>query len=237
MHGRYEAHVDQAIIASARPGDTVIDIGANVGYHTLAIAAAVGSDGRVHAFEANPAVMRLLKATMLVNGFCSFNGPGRVDLYDGAALDRSGTITLASAPGHYGSGHVLLENTSSSDYDFAYSTRVDVAAVTLDSVLADRVGPVDLIHMDIEGSEPLALRGGRTLIARSPNIKIITEWSVGMMKAHANVEEYVAWLVENGFRFWLIEYEGKLAELDPSAVLNLPHCDLFLSRADPPQQI
>jgi FkbM family methyltransferase len=228
-YGKWEPHVEQTIVASLRPGDTVIDVGANVGYHTLAMAAAVGSGGQVHAFEANPNVMRLLRATMFVNRFSNWMGLGRVTLYENAVLDRQGTITLASAPGHYGSGHVI-NDAPSSDYGPAYSTRVGVAAITLDGVLADRVGTVDLIHMDIEGSEPLALRGAQALIERSPNIKIITEWSVGMMGARADVGEYVAWLVKQGFGFWLIEPGTGLTDIEPSAALTLPHCDLLLSR-------
>jgi hypothetical protein len=55
---------------------------------------------------------------------------------------------------------------------------------------------VDLIHMDIEGSEPRALRGAQAVIERSPKIKIITEWSVGMMSTRTDVGEYVKWLVQ-----------------------------------------
>jgi FkbM family methyltransferase len=232
MHGQWEPHVEQAIVGSIRAGDTVIDLGANVGYHTLAIAAVVGPAGHVHAFEANPKIMRLLKATMTVNGFSDFRGTGRVNLYENAVLDRLGTITLASALDHDGSGHVI-NDAPSSDYGPEYSTRKVVPAVTLDAVLADRVGMVDLIHMDIEGSEPLALRGGQVVIERSPKIKIITEWSIRMMRTRADVGEFVAWLIERGFKFWLVT-GGGLTRLEPSALLTLPHCDLFLSREDPP---
>jgi FkbM family methyltransferase len=227
LYGEWEPHVENTIVASLRPGDTVIDIGANVGYHTLAMANSVGSGGQIHAFEANPQVMGLLRATMSLNGF------GWVRLYDKAALDQPGTFTLASDPDHFGSGHVITDRPLS-DYGAGYSTRVEVAAVTLDSELAHQVGAVDLIHMDIEGSEPLALHGAQALIKRSPNLKIITEWSVGMMSARADVGEYVAWLVEQGFSFWLIEPGTGLRKIEPSAAPTLPHCDLFLSRNSPP---
>jgi FkbM family methyltransferase len=227
LYGKWEPHVENTILASLRPGDTVIDIGANVGYHTLVMANGVGSGGQIHAFEANPEAMRLLRATMSLNAF------GWIRLYEKAVLDRPGTFTLASDPDHFGSGHVITDR-ESSDYGASYSKRVEVAAVTLDAELAHQVGTVDLIHMDIEGSEPLALRGGQALIERSPNIKIITEWSVGMMGARADVGEYVAWLVKLGFDFWLIEPATGLTKIEPSATLTLPHCDLMLSRKNPP---
>ena len=197
LHGHWEPHVEKAVTNSLRPGDTVIDVGANVGYHTLAMASAVGPNGTVHAFEANPEVMRLLRATMFVNGFSSWLGTGRVNLYEKAVLDKPGNVMLASAPGHFGSGHVINNARS---YHPAYSTRVEVPATALDLAIEDCVGTVDLIHMDIEGSEPLALRGARALIERSPGIKIIMEWSVGMMRARDDVGEFVRWLVQRGFR-------------------------------------
>jgi FkbM family methyltransferase len=226
LHGEWEPNVERAIVGSLRPGGIAIDIGANVGYHTLAMAATVGSGGQVYAFEANPEVMRLLRATIFVNGL------HWVALYENAALDRPGTLTLASAPGHYGSGHVINDGPSA-DYDPAYSIRTDVAAGTIEAILGDRVRNIDLIHLDIEGSEPLALRGSQTLIERSPKIKIITEWSVGMMSSRTNVGEFIAWLVEQGFGFWLIESDGRLTNLAPSALLGLPHCDLLLTRDYP----
>lgn len=231
VHDQWELHVEKTIVGSLHPGSTVIDLGANVGYHTLAMAGTVGPGGQVHAFEANPEVMRLLKATMFINAM------GWVRLYENAALDRPGTITLASVPGHFGSGHVVIEGAPPSDYGPAYSTRVEVPAVTLDAVLGNSVTTVDLIHMDIEGSEPLALRGAQALIDRSPKMKIITEWSVGMMSARADVGQYVDWLTERRFRFWVIGPGPNLTSVDPSAVLSLPHCDLFLSRDDPPESI
>jgi FkbM family methyltransferase len=232
LHGIYEPHVEAALVGALRPGDTAIDVGANVGYHTLAIADAVGPEGHVHAFEANPEIMRFLRATMFVNGLSTWTGTGRVCLYHNAALDKPGAIMLASAPGHYGSGHVITDKPSS-DYGPAYSTRVEIPAVALDAALADRVGAVDLIHKDIEGSEPLALRGARAIIDRSPRIRIITEWSPAMMAARADVGEFVAWLGERRFRFWRIGDSGSLSEIDRSAVAMLPHCDLLLSRDDP----
>jgi FkbM family methyltransferase len=231
-YGRWEPHIEEMLVASLHPGDTVIDLGANIGYHTLAIAKTVGENGQVHAFEANPEIMPLLKATMFVNGLSSHTGQGRVSLYERAVLDRPGTITLASAPGHYGSGHVI-NDISSSDYGPLYSTRVEVPAVTLDALLGDRLGRVDLIHMDIEGSEPLALRGAQRILAQSPEIKIVTEWNTNMMATRADVGQYIDWLAELGFRFWRIGYPVTLTEIDRSALLDLPHCDLLLSRRPP----
>lgn len=146
--------------------------------------------------------------------------------------DGPGSIVLAMAPRHFGSGHIIHKHLGS-DYRRAYSATVEVEAVSLDGLLGREVGSVDFLHMDIEGAEPLALRGAEQLIDRSPNLKIVTEWSVEMMSARANVPEVVAWLANKKFRFWLIGPGGGLIEHESAALSSLPHCDLIISRNEP----
>jgi len=56
---------------------------------------------------------------------------------------------------------------------------------------------------------------------------------VGMMSYRADIRGFVDWLVELGFKFWLIEPGGRLTNLAPSVLLELPHHDLLLARDDP----
>ena len=230
-NGLHEPHVEQAIVASIRSGDVVVDIGANIGYHTLAMASAVGDRGQVHAFEANPAVAKLLKSSLVVNQMTTFRGVGRVNLYEKAVTDRAGTLTLEQAPGHYGSGHVVTD-APNADFGPEYSTRVQVEAVALDDVLA-AVPHVDFMHLDIEGAEPLAIKGAQKLLERSTTIKIISEWSVHMMNTLSDVDAHIGRLAKMGFRFWRVGGGGSLAPVDVADLASLPHCDLFISRFDP----
>ena len=231
IEGRYEPDVEQTIRRQIRQGDTAVDVGANVGYHTLAIAHAVGPGGRVHAFEANPEVHRLLQATLLINSLTSFRGVGRVNVHNMAVADRDGTMKLSFVPSHYGSGNLVTDDPGSS-FGPEYSSVVEVPTVRLDALLHD-VPSVDFMHLDIEGAEPLAMRGARALIGRSPQIRIITEWSVHMMRHLSRVEEHVAWLVGEGFRFWQITGNRSFTAVDQTAVIALHQCDLLMSRYDP----
>jgi FkbM family methyltransferase len=231
FNGLFEPHVERIVRGAVGMGHVAVDIGTNVGYHSLVIGHAVGDNGKMYAFEANPDVAQLFKATMVLNGLTSFRGTGRVDVHQMAVADRAGTLILEQAPGHFGSGH-LVTDAPQSDFGEEYSKRVEVPTVALDSFLAD-VPKIDFLHMDIEGAEPLAIRGARDLIARSPTLRIINEWSPHMMRTLSDLDSHIAWLVQQEFRFWLITHDG-LQPVADADLAGMPHCDLFMSRQDPP---
>ena len=234
--GVWERNVEAAIERQLRPGARAVDVGANIGYHTLAMAAAVGPTGRVDAFEANPQLIPLLRATFFVNGIRSWT-----HLHHVALMDQPGRIVLAAEPDHFGSGNAVpaaahpAEDVGPwSGYHQAYSVRHEVTATTLDAHFGADPPPLDLIRLDIEGSEPQALRGASGVIARSPTVRIIAEWSTAMMASRADVGAFVAWLTEQGFGFWRIRAEDRGLDPLPAAdTLNLPHCDLVISRQEP----
>ena len=226
-HGMWEPHVEGVLQRLLRPGQCALDVGANIGYHTLTLGAAVGGSGQVHAFEASPRLHSLLYASVFVNGMSSF-----VRTHPLAVMDRPGSITLASQPLHFGSGNVVPDREMGRHYAEAYSERTEVPAVALDAFLpADLT--LDLLRIDIEGSEPQALRGAEALIRRSPNLRILSEWSVGMMAVRTDVAAYVGWLTQLDFRFWLVTGSGGLEPLLPGQLLDLPHSDVVMSRGDP----
>ena len=99
-----------------RPGQCALDIGADIGYHTLTLGAAVGDAGQVHAFEASPRLHRLLDASVFVNGMSSF-----VRAHPLAGMDRPGSIMLASQPLHFGSGNVVPDREMGRNHDEDYS--------------------------------------------------------------------------------------------------------------------
>jgi FkbM family methyltransferase len=229
--GEWEPHVERALRQLVRPGMCAADVGANVGYHTLTLAEIVGEDGRVFAFEADPFLAELVESTAAANGFAP-----RVHVAAKAVLDAPGEVVLAAASGHPGGGYVIRPQAAPAapparDRHLLHSI---VPAVTLDSALAE-VPALDLLRMDIEGAEPLALRGAAGLIDRSPHLAIVMEWSVAMMSRLADPGEAAAWLAARGFRFWRITgAPARNFETVPVAELTaLPHCDLLAARQDP----
>jgi len=124
-----------------RDGQTIVDIGANIGVFTL-FAATQAPHGRVFAYEPVPHMFSILRENLLHNGF------GNTTIFSEGVLDRAGPgrVWLDS---HNLGGHSVFPGTSDDR-----SHWVDANFVALSDVV-ERVGPhqVDLLKVDCEGSE------------------------------------------------------------------------------------
>ena len=153
-----------------QPGMTVIDVGANVGYYTLQAAARVGPAGRVHAFEPAGSTFTRLVENVELNGFKNVSTcraivndrPGRLPLFV-APPDNSGLSGLRPPPGALG-----FE---------------EVDALTLDDYCErTNVPRVDVVKIDVEGSELAVLRGMPRLLAQ-PQVQVFMEISAPNLAA------------------------------------------------------
>jgi FkbM family methyltransferase len=137
------------------PGTTVLDVGANIGIYTL-IAAKRGA--RVFAVEGDPKNAARLRHHVALNGFSE-----RVIIFECAAADRNGTLTLFRNPINCGGSNC-----------FGGLDPVPVRCRTIDSL---NLPPIDICKMDIEGAELSALRGMTATIDRSPGLRLLIEYN------------------------------------------------------------
>ncbi len=138
----------------ARPGMHVFDVGANRGVTAVALAKAVGAGGHVYAFEPVPEYYRQLKENL------SLNRAANVSAYPLALSNRSGRIRFYKHGG--GSGIARAEG----------AEVLWVDATTAAHFASDRrIGRIDLISMDCEGSECFVLQGARRILEKdAPHI-------------------------------------------------------------------
>lgn len=164
LKGVYEPATTAVFRETLKPGMTVVDVGANVGYYTLLAAGLVGEKGRVYAFEPEPENYALLVKNVQANGYRN------VVCLRQAVSDQSGQVPFFLSWGS--EAHSLSA-------DIASSRRsIQVEATSLDEFFRkEGWPPVGLIKMDIEGAESLALDGMKELIKRSKNLRLITEYS------------------------------------------------------------
>lgn len=154
--GDYEPGLRSIIRKYVRPGDTCLDIGANIGWHALLLSRLVGSAGRVLAFEPNPNIQPALHANL------SANAASNVDVYP-LALGATSGIARFEAPviadRYAGGGHLLVDGAAPP----AASVPVEVRA--LDDVLpASRT--ISVVKIDVEGWEPAVWRGAAKMLQR-----------------------------------------------------------------------
>lgn len=158
-----EKSEDRFFVQRIRPGEAVLDLGANVGLYSLLFAKLVGPSGSVLAFEPGPKSFKLLERNIKENGYKN------IQAENSAVTDYSGAIDLFVCP----TGESDNRVSGAIDYRNNWE-RVSVPCVAMDDYLAGR--KIDLVKMDIQGSEFAALRGMRDTL-RNPSIKIAMEFS------------------------------------------------------------
>jgi FkbM family methyltransferase len=220
--GYWETWIHQVVCALVRPGDHIVEVGANFGYYTVAMARRAGPEGSILAFEANPRLANLVRRSVHFNGY-----DRSVKVVAMAASDKAGTLSFATSRSNAGGGTISTTDGALG----ADCVLIPVEAVTLDSVAPEGVR---LIRMDAEGSEPLILRGAVRLLQR-PDIVVCMEWDLIQMRARADVDDLVAWLDGLGFRFWRIQYDSSLLEIAAADMATLSACDVVMAREKPPE--
>jgi FkbM family methyltransferase len=148
--GVHELAVTETIYRLVGPGDTAIDVGANLGYYTSLLTHRVGPAGMVHAFEPHPVVYeRLLQNVVHLSG---------AQAYRRAVSDRQGDGFL-NQPDEFA---VNMGTASVADRG------IPIALATLDAAIPDE--PIGLIKIDVEGHEFAALRGAARTLARTRHV-------------------------------------------------------------------
>ena len=189
--GTFEPYCLQYLRSCAGNGATIVDVGANIGFYTLESAVAVGSTGRVISIEPAPSNAGALRRNVELNHLTN------VDLIEVAAGDCNGSATLTLASGD----NLGMFTLAPSDSGKSYSVEVR----RIDDLLEDRgITSIDLIKMDVEGSEYQALRGAvNTLRTCRPAVLIeLNDEALRNLQSSAN--EVLELLASLGYRGWIV---------------------------------
>jgi FkbM family methyltransferase len=183
--GTYEPEMQSALGELIKPGMTVYDVGANVGYVTLMLAKLTGSQGRVYAFEALPDNVERLRRNVELNGFND-----RVSIFSGAVAVGVGEVKfLVHSSGGMGKA------AGSAGRDEQYQREIIVPSTSLDEfVYTQGNPPPQAVKMDIEGGEVMALPGMRRVLAEARPLML--------MELHGPESARAAWeaLTATGYR-------------------------------------
>jgi FkbM family methyltransferase len=218
VHGCWEPYESQLMATLLRPGMTVIDVGAHVGYYSLLAARAVGSTGRVISFEPSPGNFDLLINNIRLNGL------SRIIQAENAALgDVSGELDLYLSS--YNTGDHRIYSTLSDDDEIfnagALRQTVRVPIMTLDEYLGHQdIAKVDMVKIDVQGAEMGVLCGMKQTLLRNPALLLFTEfWPHGLRRCGTEPERLLNFLVDEiGLSlFQILGEEQRLVSIKPAS--------------------
>jgi FkbM family methyltransferase len=207
--GIWEADVMKVLARFLEPGSLFVDVGANVGYHSL-FAAKLGA--HVVAVEPTPWTLELLRANVWRHG-------ANVEVVEAAASDVAGTVRIAIDPAHRSGAQIGDQG-------------VGVRAARLDELVPE--GAVDVLKVDVEGAEPQVLRGASAILERGPMAAVIVEFRNGPHAGGEAPADVLVFYESLGFELCLLHPNGELEPSTRAAVLerarNLPSLNLVLRR-------
>lgn len=161
----YQEEIESSVVAKwLRPGDACIDVGANVGYFSCLFADRVGTQGRVLALEPGTRTFSWLSETLKLLKL------SQVEPICACALDSERPVHFMEAIADEAGCEQSLKIDPNREAEFR---EVQVPGTTLDNLVEARQcsGRVSVVKIDVEGAEPLVLRGASYLL-RGPALPL-----------------------------------------------------------------
>lgn len=180
---RWEPEVIEALSQEIRPTDTVVEIGAHIGYHTMQLAPRAA---RYVAVEPLPHLVEILRKNV------SLAGLRNVDIWPMAAIndeDPRRTVRMLRDWANPGASHLLYGEDAQG---------IEVASCRLPDLAEEGI---DVLKLDAEGAEHLILSGPRTWGALARTRVLVTEYCETQLSYVSGVTggQYLDLLEDLGF--------------------------------------
>jgi FkbM family methyltransferase len=191
--GAFEKSTAQTLRKLVRPGDVVFDIGANIGAHTLGLAQGVGSSGRVFAFEPADFAFTKLKRNLALN-------PELLARTDARQTLLAAEVTTPRQTEIYASWPLKTDARVHPKHRGRLVTTLQASVDTLDCLVErEGVKRLDLIKMDVDGSEYPVLKGALRTIAKFRPILVMEMSPYVHAEQNQSFEALVALLRDCGY--------------------------------------
>jgi FkbM family methyltransferase len=210
----YEEHLVHWIRRTIRPGDTILEPGANIGYITAHLLAQLRGSGMLVALEPSRSCIKQLNHN---NDLASVRN---LRLLNAAIAERSGTETFWETPQIVSAGYGYLQpaNWNNSTVGEAYK----IPTHSVDDLMHEHgISRLAFLKLDVEGSEWPALQGARQALARGAIDHIMVETYIDTDDAHSVglVNDVFGLLESTGYRPHSMHRTGTLHPVD----LRAPH--------------
>ena len=197
-YGTYEELEAKIMKEKIKVGNIVVDVGANIGLHTLNMAKIVGNTGQVFAFEPDPSNFEILRKNVKINNYQN------IILEQKACADKYGRTTLYQSD-HPGMHRVFPQTKQAKGQVQVELTSLD--KYFIDSNLADKI---NFIKIDVEGLEFSVLKGMKNILKNNKKIKILFEFMPkNTMEAGFTPIELLNYLTSYDFKLFCIDESTK----------------------------
>jgi len=222
FYGRFSPELITLMNSIVQPGDSVVDVGAQLGYVTAHMAERVGSSGSVHSFEPDPNALLRLHSTVGSNNY------SWVKIFPVALTDLEGEIDFNVSP-------VLGWSTAVNGTHHQGLSKIRVRAASFDKLAENGEirRPVTFVKIDVEGLECAVLDGMQKMI-RGDRPVILAEVNPLLLKPNGlNTVDLLSRLERFQYRLFLVvESPGVLnggrVTLSPvAATEHLAFCDVL----------
>ena len=194
-----------------RPGDTVVDVGANIGSLSLLAAVLTQDTGKVVAVEAHPRIFGFQAQNL------ALNPAHRVEAQN---------VALGDAPGHL---HFSDDRSDDQNAVLNDDGGIVVPVTTLDS-LTGELPRIALLKIDVEGYEMAVLKGATATLARTDCV-FYESWEAHLKKWGIGTGDVIQLLEQNGFQVFKGIKQRKLQRVTPGYVSA--NCEDLVAVRDP----
>ena len=226
--GTYEEFELSVFESFLAPGKKVYDIGANIGLWSAVAARRVAPGGIVVAVEPGPDNCDFIARTVSLNGYAN------VRVFQRAVGDRTGEAMLYLCSNNKADHRIYAKGA------LGERRTVPVGIVRLDDLVAEHALPSpDVIKVDIQGAEQLAVEGMRQTLAQNHHVVVFLElWPWGIHQAGGHARDLLRTLRAMGFAVYELDGDFERIHLVPesgdaelaSRGLERQHANLMLSR-------
>lgn len=197
LQGRFEPSTSRALDRLVKPGDHVIDVGANIGAHTLPLAARVGSAGKVIALEPTGFAFAKLRRNVALNPDLG----SRIRLHQAMLADRADAPLEAEIysswplKGRDGDLHPILRARGMATTGARVSTLDQL-------IMQEPLERVDVIKIDVDGHECSVIEGGQECLSAFLPTLVLELAAYTLVERGTSLEQLLALLLSHGYRFF-----------------------------------
>lgn len=196
LNNKYEPYIVKKIIENIKKGETVLDIGANIGHHSIIMSKCVEKNGKVISFEPIPRIIKQFKESIEINDIKN------IEVKEFGLSNKEENIKFYIDKNNAGHSSAIQDNKINTE-------EINIHTKTLDSL---NLNTFSFVKIDVEGYEWNVIEGGMNTFLKYRPI-ILMEWSPIFYRLNDETHsiKILNFFLENNYK--IIDLDNKNKEI------------------------